>query len=184
MKDSTTILRSQSLATVVVLFLSLAVLPVFSQSTSDGSKAPDAPDRKSLKGFGAHLIAVKNPRGFIQEWLKPEKPKIEPAKKATPGEPLGVFVLFAGCLEVNGVCNSEVDYTIYKPDGSVLAERKKQPLWKEQAPPKPNIQLGRAILAFSFPKGQSSGKYKITAMVRDINADITLELDTHLELKD
>lgn len=169
---------------LLVLFLWIAILPVVGQWKSDDKKASDSPDRKSLNGFGAHLVAVKNPRDFIQQWLKPEPPKLKSATMAEPGESLGILVFFAGCKEVNGVCNSEVDYTIHKPDGSIFDERKAQPLWKEPAPPKPNIQLGRAILAFTFRKGQPSGKYKIMAKVRDMNADISFDLETQLELKD
>jgi|GEM_PF-6721076 len=57
-------------------------------------------------------------------------------------------------------------------------------LWKEQAPPKLNTQLGRAILAFAFRKSDPSGKYKIKAKVKDINADVSFELETQLELTD
>ena len=169
---------------LLVLFLWIAILPVVGQWKADGKKTSDSPDRKSLNGFGAHLLAVTNPRDFIQQWLKSAPPKLTSATNVESGEPLGLLVLFAGCKEVNGACNSEVDYAIYKPDGSIFVERKAQPLWKEPAPPKPNIQLGRAILAFAFPKGQPAGKYKILAKVRDINADISFALETQLELKD
>ncbi len=168
---------------LLVLFLWIAALPVLGQWKSDDKKASDSPDRKSINGFGAHLVAVKNPRDFIQQWLKPETPKLKSATNVESGESLGLLVFFAGCKEVDGACSSEVDYAIYKPDGSLFVERKAQPLWKGPAPPKPNIQLGRAILAFAFPKGQPSGKYKITAKVRDINADISFDLETQLELK-
>jgi len=168
----------------LVLFVWICVGAALGQWKSDDKKATDSPERKSVNGFGAHLVAVKEPRDFIQEWLKPEKPKIKSAEKAKRGESLGIFVLFAGCKQVNGVCNSEVDYAIYKPDGSIFVERNAQPLWKKQSPPTPNIQLGSAILAFSFAKNHPSGKYKIKAKVRDLNADISFELENELELKD
>lgn len=169
---------------ILVVLLCVAILPVAGQWKSDGKTTADSPDQKSLNGFGAHLVAVKNPRDVIQEWLKPEKPKLKSATNVASGESLGLLVFFAGCKEVNGACNSEVDYVIYKPDASLFVQRKAQPLWKEPAPPKPNVQLGRAILAFAFPKGQPSGKYRITARVRDLNADISFDLETQLVLKD
>jgi hypothetical protein len=76
-----------------------------------------------------------------------------------------------------------VNYTIYKPDGSIFAEHKGQPLWKEQAPPAPNIQLGRAILAFRLGKDDPAGEYKVKAKVSDLNADISFELETKFRLK-
>ena len=168
----------------LILSLLLMTTAAAAQWQSEGKKVADTPDRKSVNGFGVHLLVVKDPRAFIQQWLKPEQPKIESANKIKVGEPIGVIVLFAGCKEVSGSCDSEVDYTIYKPDGSVFAQRLKQPLWKETAPPKTNIQLGRAILAFQFRKSEPSGLYKIKAQVRDINANTTVELETQIELKD
>src|SRR5262245_35773881 len=93
----------------------------------------DTPDRKSVDGFGGNLLVVKDPRAFIEEWQKPETPHITPATEVKRGDLLGAFVLFAGCKpDAEGNCNSEVDYAVYKPDGSLYAERKAQPLWKEQ----------------------------------------------------
>ena len=169
---------------IILLFLILiAASPAYSQWKANGEDKGDAPDRKAVNGFGGHLLVVENPREFIQEWLKPETPKIKSATDVKRGDSLGAFILFAGCKQdAQGVCNSEVDYTIYKPDGSVYAERKGQPLWKEQAPPAPNIQLGRAILAFRMEADDPAGEYKVKAKVSDLNADISFELETKFRL--
>ena len=106
------------------------------------------------------------------------------AKEVGFDESIGILVLFAGCKQdEKGFCNTEVDYTTYKPDGSIFAERKKQPLWKEQAPPRKNIQLGRAILAFRTAKGIPTGAYKVKAKVSDLNADISFDLETQFSLR-
>lgn len=171
------------LGAILLLFL-IAGSAAFAQWKKEGERTGDAPDRKAVGGFGGHLIVVENPREFIQEWLKPETPKIKSATDVKRGESVGAFVLFAGCKQdAQGVCNSEVDYTVYKPNGSLFAERKGQPLWKEQAPPAPNIQLGRAILAFRLGKGDPAGEYKVKAKVSDLNADISFELETTFRLK-
>jgi hypothetical protein len=167
------------------LFLILiAISPAFSQWKKNVERAGNAPDRKAVSGFGGHLIVVETPREFIQEWLKPETPKIKSATNVKRGDSIGAFVLFAGCkTDAQGMCNSEVDYTVYKPDGSIFAERKGQPLWKEQAPPAPNTQLGRAILAFRLGKEHPAGEYKVKAKVSDLNANISFELETKFRLK-
>ena len=172
----------KNLISVVCLLLFSGLC--FGQGQPEDKKANDTPERKSVNGFGVHLVIVKDPQAFIREWLKPQTPKIDAAKKTKAGEPLGVIILFAGCKESSGTCDSEVDYTIYKPDGSIFVQRLKQPLWKESPPPRPNIQLGRAILAFRFPKGQPTGQYKINAQLRDNNANTTIDLVTQIELKD
>ena len=171
-------------ALIVILFLSVLAAPAFAQSKVDSEPAPDTLDRKAVKGFGGQLIVVENPRAFIEEWLKPETPHIKPATDVKHRATLGTFVLFGGCKpDAQGVCNAEVDYTIYKPDGTVLAELKAQPLWDEQAPPAPNIQLGKAILAFGLGDDEPDGEYKVKAKVSDRNANISFELETKFRLK-
>jgi hypothetical protein len=169
----------------VVIFLLLIISSSASaQWKKDGAREEDAPDRKSINGFGAHLLVVENPRGFIEEWAKPETPQIDPVTNVKRGVLYGAFVLFAGCKpDSQGRCNSEVDYIFYKPDGSLYAERKGEPLWKEQAPPGPNIQLGSAILGFRIEKDDPSGEYKVKAKVYDLNAKVSFELETKFYLK-
>lgn len=144
----------------------------------------DTPERKSVNGFAGHLLVVEDPRAFIEEWQKPETPKITPVSKTKRGVLLGAFVLFAGCKpDTEGRCNAEVDYVIYKPDGNVYAERKEQPLWKETAPPAPNIQLSRAILGIRMEKEDPPGVYTVKAKVTDRNAQISFELGTKFQLQ-
>ena len=172
----------------LLLLASLCMLLAATQSApgqwkGNGERAENAPDRKAVGGFGSHLMVVEKPLEFIKEWLKPETPQIKTASKVKPGTPLGVIVLFAGCKpDARGVCNAEVDYAIYKPDGTPYAARTAQPLWKEQAPPPPNIQLGRAILSLSMNKADPAGEYKVKAEVRDLNANVSFELETKFTL--
>ena len=147
-------------------------------------RAADTPDRKSLNGFGGNLVIVENPRAFIEEWQKPETPNIKPATDVNRGDLLGAFVVFAGCKpNSKGLCNSEVDYVVSKPDGSVYAERKGEPLWKEAAPPAQNIQLSKAILAIRIEEKDPTGEYKVTAKISDLNAGISSELETRFRVK-
>ena len=164
----------------LIIFILLIVASSSSAQWKKGNeRVEDAPNRKSVNGFGGHLIVVENPREFIEEWMKPETPQIKTATNVKRGVVLGAFVLFAGCKpDAQGVCNSEVDYTIYRPDGSLRDERKGQPLWKEQAPPSQNTQLSSAILGFRLEKDDPPGEYKVKAKVSDLNADVSIELET------
>jgi hypothetical protein len=169
----------------VILFLLLVVSSsARGQQRKGNDRAEDTPDRKDVNGFGGQLLVVENPQAFIHEWLKPETPKIETAKNVNRDDTIGALVLFAGCRQsAQGECNAEVDYSIYNPDGSLFVELKKQPLWKEQAPPAPNIQLGKAILSFRMGDDQPAGEYRVKAKVSDLNADISFELETKFRLK-
>jgi hypothetical protein len=173
----------KTLATTLAVILLTSAL-AHTQWRKDGKPVEDTPDRKSVGAFGGQLLVVKNPREFVEDWQKPETPKINPVTKVKRGELLGAFVLFAGCkADAQGACNSEVDYYLYRPDGSLYAEMKSQPLWKEQAPPSPNTQLSRAILGIRMQKNDPAGEYKIKAKVSDLNADISFELETKIRLE-
>jgi hypothetical protein len=169
---------------LAVLVLVVANITVSAQWQKGSEKVEDTADRKSVNGFGGHLLVIKDPRGFIEKWTKPQTPKIDPVSEVKRGEVNGAFVLFAGCKpDSAGVCNSEVDYLVLKPDGTVYAERKAQPLWKEEPPPGRNIQLGRAILAFRMEPKDPAGEYKLKAKVSDLNAEVTFELETKFRLR-
>ena len=168
---------------LALLLIVLANVMVLAQREYVDQKVEDTSERKSVNGFAGHLIVVEDPKGFVEEWTKQQTPKIKSATEVKRGKLIGAFVLFAGCKPDNaGVCNSEVDFVIVKPDGTVYGERK-GPLWKEQAPPAPNIQLSRGILAIRMQPKDPTGEYKVRAKVSDLNAGITFELETKFRLR-
>jgi hypothetical protein len=170
-------------ATFAVILLTSSVA-LGQWKNQDGTPVKDTPDRKSVGAFGGHLLVVKDPKAFVEEWQKPETPHINPATTTQRGELLGGIILFAGCkADTHGTCNTEVDYSVYKPDGSLYAEQKTQPLWKDTAPAPEIIQLGEAILALRFEKEDPAGEYKIKAKVTDLNAAISFELETKIRLQ-
>ena len=169
---------------IALLAIVLTSGMVSAQWKKGDEKVADTSERKSVNGFGGHLIIVENPQAFLKEWFKPETPKINLVTDAKRGEVIGAFVLFAGCKPNDaGVCNSEVDYAVLKPDGSLYAERNGQPLWKEQPPPAKNIQLGKAILGIRMEKNDPPGEYKVKAKVSDLNAGISFDLETKFRLQ-
>ena len=174
----------RSLYATLLLILVVAS-PSFSQGARNDRPVGVVTDRTNVKGFGARLIVVENPEQFVQEWLKPEIPKIKrwSATEVKRGDSLGAFVMFLGCrTDAQGICDSEVDYTIYRPDGSIYDERKGQPIWKE-ASPAPNLQLSRGSLGSRFGKDEPPGEYKVKAWVSDLNANVSFELEMRLRLK-
>ena len=61
----------------IIVFLLLIVTSTASAQWKKGDeRVEDAPDRKSVNGFGGQLIIVENPREFIEEWIKPKTPQI------------------------------------------------------------------------------------------------------------
>ena len=150
----------------------------------DDVRVKDTPEHKAVKGFGALLIVIRDPQAFIRMWQRPEMPRFDSAKVVSFDEKIGIITLFAGCKPAeNGVCDTEVDYRIDDPTGKIVVERKKQPLWKKQAPPAKNTHLGEAVLAITPNRKLPIGMYKVTAKVYDINSNVSFELETQFELR-
>jgi hypothetical protein len=161
---------------IVVLVLSSAALAQSQKAPENGTETTE---KKSVNGFGAFLIVVEDPQALFDEWQKPGTPNVKTVSEVKRDVLIGAFVIFGGCKpDARGVCNSEVTYTIYNPDGSVLGEKKDQPLWKEPAPPVQNSQLGKAVLALRLSDDAPAGDYLVKAKVSDLNAKISFEVQT------
>lgn len=170
-----------------VLMLGLgsgAITTAPAQGKPSGAFALAAPDRKSAHGLSARLVVVKNPRAFAEKWLRLDIPKTTSGADVKRGDAVGAFVLFVGCMpDAQGACQAEVDYAVYRPDGSLHAGQKGEPLWREQTFPPPNIQLGRVIPAFRMGKDDPAGEYRVTAKMTDLTARVSLEFETTFRLK-
>ena len=64
---------------LTVLLIILANVMVSAQWKKGDEKVEDTSERKSANGFGGYLIVVEDPKGFIEEWSKPQTPNIKPA---------------------------------------------------------------------------------------------------------
>ncbi len=174
-------------AFILTVLLVLSCQTNSSQKRNMTQREPDDSARKAVNGFGAHLVLADNPQGFVDEWLNPAsggEPQLNFASVAKRGEPFAAFVLFAGCLpDKAGICNTEVDFTVYKPDGSVYAERKGLELWKKQAPPEQNVQLSTANIVMRIRENDPAGEYKVKAIVRDLNRKVTFELNQKFKVQ-
>ncbi len=93
-----------------------------------------------------------------------------------------------GCKQnAQEVCDARVNYTIYKPDGSLFAARavgQRGFLWKKQASAAGRrSRKGLARMYFKFGKDDPGGEYKVKAKVADLNADISFEIELNFYLR-
>jgi hypothetical protein len=172
---------------VIVLAACLALAPSIARAqwSQNGQPTPDATDRKSSEGFGAHLVVISHFPEFIKEWTEtpPEHtPKVPAVTKAKRGERLAIILFFGGCKAgASGTCNALYDLTIVRPDGSTMNNFTDLELWKKEAPP--NVQLSAAIPQVQFEHNEPVGMYRIRVVARDENRKVTLQLETTLEVK-
>ena len=165
---------------LILLSLLLVLCPScsYSQWKENGERIEDTASRKAVNGFGANLVLADRPKEFMQEWSRPEKPELWSTSIAKRGIPIAAFIFFAGCLpDSQGICNTEVDFQVFKPDGSLWAERKGLELWKKVAPPAANTQLSTANIIIRIQPNDPAGEYKVKASVRDVNRDVNFGLE-------
>jgi len=176
------------LVSTTVFVILIAASPAFSLRDQDYEPANE-PNFKKVNGFSGELTWNDWPRGWVQRWLDPvEIPTITALPTITRGETMGAFVELEGCQQnARGVCNTRVDFSIYKPDGSIFARRavrQRELLWKKKGPPKGRRNVkGLARMHFKLEKYDPAGEYKAKAKVTDLNADISFEIEVNFYLR-
>lgn len=190
------------------LFLILIVAaPAFSLSGRNDETVADESNYKEVNGFSGYLTLDDYPYEKVQRWLDPVGiATLSAMPTMKRGKTMGAFVELRGCQQnARGMCNTRVNYTIYKPDGSIFATRavrQKELLWKKHAPlasdtsyPKTRNRLkkqgrkmggqseGLARMHFKLGKDDPVGEYKVKAKVTDSNANISFEIELNFYLR-
>jgi len=143
---------------------------------------PDTGWRVSSGDFAAMLLITNDPESFFEQWNKPAspdyKPNISTVEKANRGDTVMAITLFAGCeADDRGNCDSEIDFKVLKPDGSMYSEHNNAELWIEKtSPPKGTLQVSKSNLGFKVEAEDPLGKYLVEIVIRDNNSKKQLEL--------
>ena len=200
------------LVNTTLFLILIAASPAFSLREHNDQTAGVETNYKEVNGFSGYLTLADDPREQIQRWLDPvEIETLSAMPTMKRGKTMGAFVELRGCKQsAQGICNARVNYTIYKPDGSIFATRavgQREILWKKQAPPAPhrsnpkprnsskkqgpkmgveiasNRSKGLSRMHFKLWKIDPVGEYKVNAKITDLNADISFELELSFYLK-
>ena len=163
--------------------LLLIATPLLAQWKEGGEPVPDTKWRKSDGPFGVMLLLSDEPQKFVDDWNKPETPALHSTDVAKRGTPIGAFVLFVGCKEVEGHCDATVDFTVLRPDGSEYASQKDAEMWKEEAPGT-NLQLSVANLGIRIEPQDPAGKYLVRAVAHDRNAKRNVSVEQTFTVSD
>lgn len=132
--------------------------------------------------FGAALLVTDDHEGFFEAWNEPASdgyaPRISAVSQANRGDVVVALVLFTGCeADGQGNCNSEIDFKVVNPDGTVYANMEGAELWKlKPAPVNGVMQLGVTYLGFEIEPDDQLGEYRIEAVVMDLNGKNKLNL--------
>jgi hypothetical protein len=155
------------------------------QTGSSQSAGPHETWEASAGDLHAMMVFTDDPEAFLNEWSTPpdSTPRISSVDSAHRGDTVVAFVFFTGCKPIKGRCDSEADFKLLRPDGSVYAEQAGVELWKDKPPPPlGNLQLSVANLGFRVELVDPLGNYHLKVVVRDLNAKLDLSLEREIEV--
>ena len=148
----------------------------------------DFEDRDGAFSAQIHVVAAAEAERFLQEWHSTPTehgPRLEIADSARRGDSVSVFIFYVGCADdapAGSECPARADLRILAPDGSVYGEFRDQPL-APGVPTAPRmVQLSPLGLGIVFEPEDAPGRYRILADIRDPQRDLSLALETSVEL--
>jgi len=145
---------------------------------SGNKRIPDEPWRKGKADFGAMLLLTPDVEKFYEEWRKPKTPTMVITKTAHRNRPITAVVLFTGCKARDHTCNIRVDFTVISPDRSEYGSEKNVAAWvNKPAAPRGVVQVSEATLGIVIEPKDQPGEYVVKAIVRDVNANVQIELE-------
>ena len=87
---------------------------------------------------------------------------------ARRGVPIVAVVFFSGCTpNAKRVCDAEVSFQVFKPDGSAYHDEQQSELWTGEPPSRGTIELGVGYLTIAIGEGDPSGLYTCRARLID-----------------
>ena len=107
-----------------------------------------------------------------------DQPTLPAAKSAARGEVVWGVILFSHCAaDAHGRCRAVADFTVLRPDGSVYATQEGAEVWSAMPPRRKGEQLSTARLGLHIRPDDPLGRYRIRAVVKDLEAkkSVTLE---------
>jgi hypothetical protein len=130
-----------------------------------------APARETGGDFGATLVVTDRLEG----------PALHAAKSALRGQVVWAVILFSHCKAgAHGRCNAVADFTVLRPDGSVYASNEGTEVWRAMPPRRKTPQLSTARLGLHIRPTDPLGRYRIRAVVKDLEAKRTVTLESAL----
>lgn len=86
------------------------------------------------------MESAYKPDELFASWEEPNTPErlvqISTVEVAKRGEPIVGVVFFSGCTPNKaGVCETQADFQVFKPDGTAYDAEEKTELWSGKPPP-------------------------------------------------
>ena len=146
------------------LTLAFALLPALVSSAGPGDG-----------DFAARLVVTDRLDG----------PNLHPTKAAVRGEVVWGVVLFSHCkADAHGRCHAVADFTVLRPDGSVYDSHESAEVWSAMPPRRKGEQLSSTRLGLHIRPSDPLGRYRIRAVVKDLEAKRSVTLESALVVRE
>lgn len=156
-----------------------ATATTYAQWRENGTPVADTSWRKAWGTSGAMLLLTDKPNDFFAAWEQPGAGvPMSTTEVAKRGDPIVGVVLFSGCTaNATGVCETEVEFQVFRPDGSPYNAAEKTELWSGKPPPaEGQLQLSVGAIGVRIEQADPSGTYTVRARVVDIVSHAEVEL--------
>lgn len=152
---------------------------------SDGSKAPNTKNQKSISGFGGWLLVTPD-KDWEEKWNTPKEniPHFAEAEEVELGEELTILPLFANPkLDENKNFSILCDIKIIKPDGSFSINEVDVPCAQGVLETDPmSIFLTQTVIKYIGEKGDPYGVWTVYFNMKDVFRNIEVPLETSFRL--
>ena len=168
-----------------ILIFCLAVLSACKQKAAVSSNA----DIYKATSGNFHAVLMPVDEADLVEWDKPENegPNIQFKKRATCGDKVALKIVFSGMgLTDKNIIDVTYDIEVLSPDGTSYSGgvHKDVPALKGVVLKPNNVFNNQGVLTLRFEPEDQTGKYDITATVRDNIGNHELTLKQSIELED
>ena len=152
---------------------------------SDGSKASNTKNQKSISGFGGWLLVTPD-KDWEEKWNTPKEniPHFSEAEEVELGEELTILPFFANPkLDENKNFSILCDIKIIKPDGSFSINEVNIPCAQGVLETDPmSIFLTQTVIKYIGEKGDPYGMWTVYFNMKDALRNIEVPLETSFKL--
>lgn len=152
---------------------------------SDGSKAPNTKNQKSISGFGGWLL-VTTDEDWEENWYTPKDyvPHFSEAEEVELGDELTILPFFANPkLDANKNFSILCDIKIIKPDGSFSIDETDIPCAQGVLNTDPmSIFLSQTVIKYVGEAGDPFGEWTVLFNLKDAVGNIEIPLETSFKL--
>lgn len=150
-----------------------------------GNAIGETPDRRSVDGFGGHLLVTAD-KDWREKWNTPPEttPEFSQAESVGPGGEVQILIFFGNPRRgADNAVRVNCDLQVIRPDGTFAANEQNLRCFDRPVPgPLNNIFMTDVSLKFIAEPDDPSGRWTVRAVLRDTLRDSEVPLEASFVL--